>query len=371
MQIVRFSELMGGQLLQAEALQFPIPGSSSIVKVEYLADGGDNKFMWKMNSLSSGLWRSPTSITPMSHFDLVVRSPLLERSRTDSYHALLMIKHWEDTTAAEQKSLASAEGKHRSALCGSLLRTGTPILCETEALRRMSSKATMVSKKLHDTNKNVSQAMHNRPKYGLAARRAHRAGCEQAAKPAEECTCGCPVVELKDGTRGKAKEKVKQLLMLVIMRSALDFGLRGCEWRKVIGAHREVHAPYVTEHTLQMFELHNVYLSVSGVELMGTALWKFAEYAAIGSISVYVEMLASEDELEDKELAELSIFNMLNCSSTMRRRLKLASLSSIHEEDAEGDFAQVKLGVAKTVTRAARPGPRLPGSLCYWHPCSA
>ena len=48
------------------------------------------------------------------------------------------------------------------------------------------------------------------------------------------------------------------------------------------------------------------------------------------------------------ELAELSIFNMLNCSTEMRRGLRLGGLSSLDEEDGEGEFAAMREGVTHT-----------------------
>lgn len=78
------------------------------------------------------------------------------------------------------------------------------------------------------------------------------------------------------------------------------------------------------------------------------AEWKVAVYSAIGATTLYVELLTEGDDLEDKELAELSVFTVNNTLTYMRRELGMPSPSSAHEEDSEGDFAAFKQAFSKT-----------------------
>ena len=128
----------------------------------------------------------------------------------------------------------------------------------------MSGRVFVIFKKLHDGNKNMSQALHKAAlsHAGKPAARHHLQGCPGRAVGVSSQSCLCPVVELEKGSKGDAQKAIKQRVSTCVRKNALDFGLRGCEWRKVVASHRDVHGPNVTEFTLQMFELHALFLSL-------------------------------------------------------------------------------------------------------------
>jgi hypothetical protein len=121
LQIARASKLMGEQLLSVEETLFRVPVANrkgAHIHIKYLADGSDNKFLWKTNALTGQLYRSPSHLVPMSHFDLIVRSWLLRRSRSDVHSMQFLIKHWDEQLPTSTKTLAAVEVcLHRESKC--------------------------------------------------------------------------------------------------------------------------------------------------------------------------------------------------------------------------------------------------------------
>lgn len=304
LQIHRFSQVMGLQLLEMEETNFSAPtgraaADSAVVRVQYLSDGSDNKFVWKEDAITGQVYRSPSHLVPMSHFDLLVRGSILYvvlRTRPDVLATQQMLDWWEDQLASpmtaqqpveaaaamadeEQQGVipAATLAKHRAAVGGGISTKAMPVLCETPALRIISQRVQMTTKPLHDSQKNMSKALHEKALVGMPSRRHHLPGCPHASEQPGDC--GCPVIELRSMTKSSAVRLRKQLLTTAVNRSAFDFGLKGHEWRLVIARHQEIEKPVMLAFTLQQFELHDIYLSLTGQKLLPTAAWKVAEYA--------------------------------------------------------------------------------------------
>ena len=132
---------------------------------------------------------------------------------------------------------------------------------------------------------------------------------------------------------------MKQLLG----KSSFDMGLLGREYRKIVLHCRQVFGHHLSEHHMQMLLMHDLTLYYASKPILGDGGWVMAEMTLIGSTALFVAVRLRDDpELKQGSLAQLSISCGLNNLPLMRRELGLPGISSVHEEDAEGQFAADK-----------------------------
>ena len=132
---------------------------------------------------------------------------------------------------------------------------------------------------------------------------------------------------------------MKQLLG----KKSFDMGLLGREYRKVVLHHRLVFCDNLSEYHMQVLVLHDLTLYFASKPILSDGGWVMAEVALICSTAIFVATRLRDDpELKQGGLAQLSIFSGLNNMPLMRRELGFTGISSVHEEDAEGQFAEDK-----------------------------
>lgn len=141
---------------------------------------------------------------------------------------------------------------------------------------------------------------------------------------------------------------MEQLPTVCMCRSCLglqsiawQLGMLGCEYRKLMSLHRLIWQDHVTEYMLQLPELHDTTLHLASQPILSLGGWIVAEATIVCSTGLLVTgWRESDPNLEYAELAQLSVHTALNCLPIMRRKYGMPGISSMHEEDAEGEFAK-------------------------------
>lgn len=359
MQIYHLDGVLAEQIAEACSVTYRPFGDKGVgVQVRYTAMGSDYKMALILAALAgtSCTWRSPTSVVPMAMFDLVLPHKALRRDGSAIVAAIEGSRAWETarsggaaapSTAAQQTQLS----RQRSALFGGLAAKTSldptaeepprvPFCCATitalakkpvgwEA-REAGGKAVVCCTPLHALKKNMSKAYYDE----LLDR------CV-GSKP----TIVNGVVVSVAGVKGEAQAAVKELVKTALGKNAFDMGIRGCEYRKILSLHRTVFGKFVSEHHLQLLALHDISLYFASKPILSPGGWVMAEMTLLCSSGLFVaiRLLADPALTQGGGLARLSVHTALNNLRPMRRELGFAGISSMHEEDAEGQFAEDKV----------------------------
>ena len=143
------------------------------------------------------------------------------------------------------------------------------------------------------------------------------------------------------GAKGDAQAKLKELVRAALGKNAFDMGIRGCEYRTVFFLHRPIFGKLVSEFHLQMLAMHDIALYFGSKPILPSGGWVMAELALICAIGllVAVRLRADPTLAQGGGFARLSVHTALNNLRIMRRALRFPGIRSMHEEDAEGQFA--------------------------------
>lgn len=351
-QIYHLDAVLIDQMADACSVTYrPFGDEGAGVQLKFTAIASDFKMVSIQSALagSSCTWRSASSVAPMSMFDLVLPHPALRRDGASIVAAIEASRAREIAGSGEALSAAqqTQNSRERSALFGGLspktrLNPAAvepprlPLCCATTTalaekpaggeVREAWGKATVCCKLLHDLKKNISKAIYDTLSdlcLGL------------------NLTVVNGVVVSVAGAKGEAQAKLKELVRAALGKNAFDMGIRGCEYRTVFFLHRPIFGKLVSEFHLQMLAMHDIALYFGSKPILPSGGWVMAELALICAIGllVAVRLRADPTLAQGGGFARLSVHTALNNLRIMRRALRFPGIRSMHEEDAEGQFA--------------------------------
>ena len=331
----------------------PFGDKGAGVRLKFTALASDFKMILIQLALagSSCTWRSASSVVPMSMFDLVLPHPALRRDGASIVAAIEASRAREIETAGGGEALSAAQqaqnSRERSALFGGLspkTRVNPaaveppwlPLCCATTTAlaekpagaeaRKAWGEAFVTCKPLHDLKKNISKAIYDTVSDLCVG---------------TNLTVVDGVVVSVAGPKADAQAKLKELVRAALGKNAFDMGIRGCEYRTIMFLHRPIFSTLASEFHLQMLSMHDTALYFGSKPILSLGGWVMAELALICAIGllVAVRLRADPTLAQGGGFARLSAHTALNNLRPMRRILGFPGIGSMHEEDAEGQFA--------------------------------
>lgn len=354
-QIFHLEAVLTDQIADAcSATYRPFGDKGAGVRLKFTAIASDFKMVLIQSALagSSCTWRSASSLAPMSMFDLVLPHPALRRDGASIVAAIEASRARDLAGSGATEALSAAQqtqnSRERSAIFGGLSpKTRVdpaavepprlPLCCATTTAllatkpaggeaQEAWGKAVVCCKPLHDLKKNISKAIYD---------------------TVNDLCLGVNLTVVNDvvvsvaGAKGEAQAKLKELVRAALGKNAFDMGIRGCEYRRVFFLHRPIFSKLVSEFHLQLLSTHDIALYFGSKPILSSGGWVMAELALICAIGllVAVRLRADPTLAQGGGFARLSVHTALNNLRIMRRELNFPGIRSMHEEDAEGQFA--------------------------------